>query len=293
MLNHDPAAKTHDRIGFTLSMAIAFHVAVLLGMGFMMQLPNAVSAKRMDITLSNYSTDKPVLDADYAAQSSQEASGSESHKKELRTTQLAPVNDSSINPVQEVSAAPRQQTRTQNMLVVSTQSRSNKWVSQKQPRPEQSIEDFQGEQEILLRQMEIASLQAKLDKAEQLYARLPRVRRATSVATKAADDAAYLYNWQTRIEAIGNQHYPKEAKTKKLYGDVTVLVSINRDGSLNDVRILESSGHKILDSAAMKIVRLSSPFDPFPKAISKDTDVLEIVRTWQFQKNRFSRMDSQ
>lgn len=293
MLYHDPAAKTHDRIGFTLSMAIAFHVAVLLGVGFVVQLPKGSSAKRMDITLSNYATDKPVFDADYAAQTNQEASGTESHKKELRTTEIAPINDSTVRQVQESSSLPRQRTESQNMLVVTTRSRSDRAAQYADPKPEQTVEDFQGEQEILLRQMELASLQAKLDKVQQLYARLPRVRRATSVATKAAADAEYLYNWQARIETIGNQHYPREAKAQRLYGDVTVLVAINKDGSLKDVRVLESSGHKVLDSAALKIVRLSSPFEPFPKAISDDTDVLEIIRTWQFQKNRFGQSDSE
>lgn len=292
MLYHDPAAKTHDRIGFTLSMAIAFHVAVVLGVGFAIQLPKGSNAKRMDITLSNYATDKPVFDADYAAQTNQEASGTESKKKELRTTEIAPINDSSIHQVQESSAEPRYQEQSSSMLVVTTRSYSEYSADKAQPKAEQTLEDFQGEQEILLRQMEIASLQAKLDKVQQLYARLPKVRRAQSVATKAAVDAEYLYNWQTRIETIGNQHYPKEAKERKLYGDVTVLVSVNKDGSLKDVRILESSGHKVLDSAALKIVRLSSPFQPFPRAISEDTDVLEIVRTWQFQKNRFGRSDN-
>ena len=292
MLYHDPAAKTHDRIGFTLSMAIAFHVAVVLGVGFAIQLPKGSNAKRMDITLSNYATDKPVFDADYAAQTNQEASGTESKKKELRTTEIAPINDSSIHQVQESSAEPRYQEQSSSMLVVTTRSYSEYRADKAQPKAEQTLDDFQGEQEILLRQMEIASLQAKLDKVQQLYARLPKVRRAQSVATKAAVDAEYLYNWQTRIETIGNQHYPKQAKERKLYGDVTVLVSVNKDGSLKDVRILESSGHKVLDSAALKIVRLSSPFQPFPRAISEDTDVLEIVRTWQFQKNRFGRSDN-
>lgn len=291
MLYHDPAAKTHDRIGFTLTMAIAFHVAVLLGVGFAIQLPKGSNTKRMDITLSNYASDKPVYDADYAAQTNQEASGTESTKKELRTTEIAPINASTIQSVQENSSEPQKQTAAKNTLVVTTRSKSDHATEYTQPSPEQTVEDFQGEQEVLLRQMELASLQAKLDKVQQLYARLPKVRRAQSVATKAAVDAEYLYKWQSRIETIGNQHYPKEAKAQKLYGDVTVLVSVNKDGSLKDVRILESSGHKLLDSAALKIVRLSSPFQPFPRAISEDTDVLEIVRTWQFQKNRFGRSE--
>ena len=293
MLYHDPAAKTHDRIGFTLSMAIALHVAILLGVGFMVQLPKGSTAKRMDITLSNYASDKPVFDADFAAQTNQEASGTESSKKELRTTEIAPINSATIQQVQESSALPRQQQAAQSMLVVTTQSRSERQSVSVKPVTQQTLEDFQGEQEILLRQMELASLQAKLDKLEQIYARLPRVRRAASVATKAAADAEYLYNWQARIEAIGNQHYPKEAKSRGIFGNVTVLVAVNKDGSLKDVRILESSGHPVLDSAAMKIVRMSSPFDPFPRAISDDTDVLEIVRTWQFQKNRFGQTSAQ
>lgn len=287
MLYHDPAAKTHDRIGFTLTMAIALHVAILLGVGFAMQLPKGTSAKRMDITLSNYASNKPVLDADYVAQTNQEGSGSESRKREMTTTEIAPINDTVARKVQESSAMPRPQ-EARNMLVVTTQSRSDNFAS-KAARPELALDDFQGDQEILLRQMELASLQAKLAEIEQMYARLPRVRRAQSVATKAAVDAEYLYNWQARIETIGNQHYPREARANKIYGDVTVLVAVNKDGSLKDVQVLESSGHKILDQAALKIVRLSSPFDPFPRAISDDTDVLEIIRTWQFRKNRFGQ----
>jgi len=290
MLYHDPAAKTHDRIGFTLTMAIAFHAAILLGIGFVIQLPKGSPAKRMDITLSNYASERPVLDADFAAQTNQEASGSESKKRELRTTEIAPINSSTINQVQESSSTPRhQKQQSQSMLIVSTRSESPHLTAKPLPTEKQNLEDFQGDQEILLRQMELASLQAKLDQIEQMYARLPRVRRANSVATKAAVDAEYLYKWQARIEALGNQHYPKEAKTKKIYGDVTLLVAVNKNGSLKDVRVLQSSGSKILDSAALKVVRMASPYDPLPKAISQDTDVLEIIRTWQFKKNRFAQ----
>lgn len=294
MLYHDPAAKTHDRIGFTFSMAVALHIAILLGVGFVIQLPKGSPAKRMDITLSNYATDKTVFDADFAAQTNQEASGSESKKRELRTTEIAPINSSTINKVQESSSTPRHQEQQSNsMLVISTIKQSDHVVAKPTPVETQNLEDFQGEQEILLRQMELASLQAKLDKIEQMYARLPRVRRANSVATKAAVDAEYLYKWQARIEALGNQHYPQEAKQKKIYGDVTVLVAVNKNGSLKDVRILQSSGNTLLDNAALKIVRMASPYDPLPKAISQDTDVLEIIRTWQFKKNRFAQTSAE
>lgn len=292
MLYHDPAAKTHDRFGFTLTIAIALHVAVILGVGFALSIPKAPTATRMDITLSHYSTNKTILDADFVAQTNQEASGSESQKAELTTSELAPINSSIPQPVNVAIETPRQQQANQAVQqLVTTNSRSQFSMTQIQPDISTPTDELSGEQQRLLRQMEMASLHAKLAEEQQLYARLPRIRHASSVATKAADDAEYLYNWQQRIETIGNQHYPAKARERQLTGDVRVLVAVNADGSLRETRILQSSGNAVLDEAALRIVRLSSPFAPFPSALRQSTDVLEIVRTWQFRQNRFSHLD--
>ena len=109
MLYVDPAAKTHDRFGFTLTMASALHVAVILGVGFAMQVPKAPSATRLDITLSQYATDEPVNDADFLAQSNQQASGESKQKTELSTTQLAPIDSSVPQPVSAQIEVPKQQ----------------------------------------------------------------------------------------------------------------------------------------------------------------------------------------
>ena len=69
-------------------------------------------------------------------------------------------------------------------------------------------------------------------------------------------------------------------------GNLRLLVAIAADGSLHDVRVLESSGHAVLDAAAVRIVRLAAPYAPLPPAMRRDADVLEIVRTWQFQRRR-------
>ena len=140
----------------------------------------------------------------------------------------------------------------------------------------------------LLLELEMASLQAKLDKEQQTFARIPRIRRASSVATKAAEDAEYLYHWQHRIEVIGNEHYPRASREKQLYGDVRVLVIVESSGKLRSVEILSSSGIKVLDDAALNIVRLASPFPAFTAEMKQDIDALKITRTWQFKKNRFS-----
>jgi protein TonB len=67
------------------------------------------------------------------------------------------------------------------------------------------------------------------------------------------------------------------------------MVAIRPDGSLKEVKLLETSGHRVLDDAAIHIVRLAAPFAPFPDELRQSTDVLEIVRTWQFRKNRSLR----
>ena len=288
MLQHDPAAKTHSRLGFTLFMAIAFHAAVVLGVGFALQVPSAPKSTRMDITLSNYKTDKEILDADFVAQTNQEASGSESVKRELTTTEFAEINSSSINKVQPIIETPNQRQVDHNRQKITTIN-SKSQVEQEQKETDKNAQvDMQGEHERLQREIEMASLQAKLDDLQQVYARLPRIRRSTSVATKAASDAEYLYNWQQRIETIGNQHYPQAVREQNLYGDVILVVDIRSDGALERVKIARSSGHKLLDDAALKIVRLAAPFEPFPAEMKKTTDIFQIIRIWQFRKNRFS-----
>ena len=128
-------------------------------------------------------------------------------------------------------------------------------------------------------------MEAKLDQQRQLFANRPRVKRITSLSTAASADAFYLNSWRRKIENIGNLNYPEEARKRKLYGSLRLLVAIEPDGSLRQVELLESSGHKMLDDAAVRIVRQAAPFAPFPDELRATTDLLEIIRTWQFRKN--------
>ena len=85
------------------------------------------------------------------------------------------------------------------------------------------------------------------------------------------------------MERIGNLNYPEAAKRQKLYGALILHVAVRADGSIEQIRLLRSSGHKALDDAAIRIVRLAAPFAPFPPGIRKKVDVLDITRTWQFR----------
>lgn len=137
-------------------------------------------------------------------------------------------------------------------------------------------------QALLERSLEIARLEAEQKALANQYAQRPKVRTLSTQTATASDDVFYLRQWQERIERVGNLNYPERARAEKLSGRLRVLVSLEPDGSLRDVRVLESSGHDVLDRAAISIVRLSAPFAPFPPSIRERTDILEIIRTWQF-----------
>ncbi|HSO80462.1 MAG TPA: TonB family protein, partial [Chromatiaceae bacterium] len=80
----------------------------------------------------------------------------------------------------------------------------------------------------------------------------------------------------------------EEAKRRQLYGNLILRVALRADGTLEEVRVLRSSGSEVLDQAAVRIVNLAAPYAPFPPDIRKETDVLDITRTWQFlSNNRF------
>ncbi|MBK5967765.1 MULTISPECIES: TonB family protein [Thiorhodovibrio] len=111
-------------------------------------------------------------------------------------------------------------------------------------------------------------------------------RKAISASTQEYIYANYLESWRRKVERIGNLNYPEEAKEKHLFGSLVLQVAVRADGSLESVRVLRSSGHDVLDQAAVRIVELAAPFAPFPKDIRARHDVLDITRTWQFLRNQ-------
>lgn len=108
-------------------------------------------------------------------------------------------------------------------------------------------------------------------------------RKFVSAGVEDVDYRAYMAAWTKKIEQVGNEHYPAEARRLKLRGNVVVTVSIGRDGQVLDTQVLKSSGSQILDEAAVAISRMAGPFPPIPT--KDDVDVLHITRTWSFQED--------
>jgi protein TonB len=123
-------------------------------------------------------------------------------------------------------------------------------------------------------------LQAQIDRRVEEYQKRPR-KRFIGARANEYRFAAYEEGWRAKIERVGTLNYPAEARGK-IYGSLRVTVTLRPDGTIDSVEIDRSSGLKILDEAAFRILQLASPFAAFPAEISKDTDLLVITRTWFF-----------
>lgn len=281
-MNALDAHSAHDRLALMICLALAFHASVILGVGFA-QEPRHYAPPKLEITLAQHHTDKAPTEADFLAQNNQEGSGTLEEARQLTTTQQPDFQDPvirDISPQQQLAAS----RESSSQRLVSSTQRSQHQTSSDAPQPQQKNQQA-SEVTILQRSMEIASLEAQLDIQRQAYAKRPRIRRLTSVATKRAEDAQYLFNWRARVETIGNRNYPDEARQKGIYGELRMMVALLPNGEVHEVKVLKSSGSRLLDQAAIRIVHLAAPFDAFPKEMSKKVDVLEIIRTWRFHEN--------
>lgn len=252
--------------------------------GFDFSWPSA-KPKTLEVTLVRHSSKAPQ-EADFIAQANQQASGTELHKQKLTTTETAQFLSDNIQditpPVQPEIASHKP---SQDKPLLATQDQESVFKIQPIPEKHQKTlaERFSGETQVPSHlSSDISTLEALLDRQRQAYAKRPRIRRLTSVSAKSAVDAQYLDDWRRKIERVGNVHYPIEAKRNHLYGQLRLAVMIKPNGYVDNIEVLHSSGIRVLDDAAMRIVRLAEPFEVFPKALKAEVDQLEIIRTWQF-----------
>ena len=265
----------------SLTIALAIHGLVIYGLSFTIEPPQP-PAQSMEITLAHFATDKTPDQADYLAQENQKGSGSLDKKARPSSDLPAPFQDNIPRPVQlqqQQAQIPKSEPQI-SKRVTSIESKTltpSKTVSRK-PTPEKS--ENIPRRRINLSQ-EIASLEADFFKKRQAYAKKPAVHRINAASTRKSD-VYYQEAWRRKVMRIGTINYPAQARQERLYGELRVAVQIRRDGSLKKVVITQSSGHKVLDDAAINIVRMAAPFSPFPPEL-QDHDVIEIIRTWRFE----------
>ena len=103
-----------------------------------------------------------------------------------------------------------------------------------------------------------------------------------SANTRESRIAGYLSIWKRKVEAVGTRHFPFETQDFSNDSYPVLEVAINADGGLREVVLRTSSGQRDLDQAAMEILRMAAPFEPFPEALRNDYDVLRFAYEWRF-----------
>ena len=276
-----------DRLSFTIFLAAALHAALILGVTFT-YINNKPSTHTMEVTLAKQHPKRRPERADFLAQFNQPGSGTMEDKALTSTTTEAQFqHPETRKAAQNLQQRASYKTVEHKQTTITTTNINAHKITADSEATEiapQKIK-FENKKSLQARALEIASLEARIDQQRQIYAKNPRIKRLTSLSTASRADAFYLNSWRRKIESVGNLNYPQKARKDKLYGSLRLMVAILADGSLKEVELLDSSGHKVLDDAAIRIVRLSAPYAPFPDELRKSTDVLEIIRTWQFKKN--------
>jgi len=279
-----------ERFGLVASMqvavvaSIAFHLFLILGLGF--RLPHLGHLEEphnvMDVVLVNSKSAHRPEKADALAQANLDGGGNTD--KKLRASSPLPALDAR-EPSRELRAAEsRVKALEAEARELMTRMKSNAAVVQAEITPQPSHEKADpAARDLVDKSMQIARLEAQIRREYQAYQERPR---RTFVGARAAEYrfARYVDSWRQKIERVGNLNYPAEAKAKRIYGSLQLTVAIKADGEVESIEINRSSGHKVLDQAAIRIVRLAAPFERFPDNIRVDTDILHITRTWTFTR---------
>ncbi len=275
-----------DRFSFAVFLALSLHALLILGVGFSSDqtMPETLS---IDVTLSLSNDLVEPEEADFVATTNQQGSGTETEISEMTTTNNADFDSNQFRAVMSQPLPEPEETATSDPLLTADAQTIDQATTEKLS-PTEAIEPIpthRFDTEKLIQ--EIASLEARIAADQQALAKMPRTKRINSVSTRSASEAAYLNMWRAKCERIGAINYP----AGRLEGEVLILVSILSDGTLEEVRILKSSGHRKLDRAALATVRQAAPFQPFNVEMRKSYDRLEFTRWWQFSKTR-SRLAS-
>ena len=267
----DTAARTaRDRLVSMLVLTALFHGLVLLGVSFVPPRPGQSPAQGLEVLL--VSDELPeTADNDtavYRAQRSQLGSGNSERQSATQTGAEAtsgsgqPPADAANSQTAREALLASQQPRARVNYTATLDTPADPGPAAA-PTPAQTASTGTTDDPLRLRGPQREELQLTAD-------------------TRADELAPYLDSWRRRIERVGTLNYPNAARSRGLSGNPVVEVIVARDGRLLSAQIQRSSGHPQLDAAALQILRLASPFEPFPADISAQHERLRFAYEWQF-----------
>jgi protein TonB len=281
-LAEPPTPVLTPLFGTALAASIILHGA-LLAVRFGM--PDASKLRSLpqtlDVILVNSKSPTRPTAPDALAQANLDAGGNTDENRRAKTplpvTREVERGDDTKRArkrVEDLEAKQRQ------LMTKLAQAKTAVPVEEAKPTPSREPPAPVSGADLMTSALALARMEAQIARQIDEYNKRPRKQ---FVGARAAESrfAMYVEDWRQKVERIGNLNYPEGARGR-IYGSLRVTVSIKPDGSIDDIQVDRPSDHKVLNEAALKIVRLAAPYAPFPPEIKRDTDILVITRTWTF-----------
>jgi len=275
-------APVNDRFTTTLFLAALFHGIVILGITFAVPSSKDRPLPSLEVLLVTSADTRAAdnLSAQYLAQRNQEGSGTTDER-------VRPANPASSLLAAQQAGIPDANS-TQYREAVEGQ-RSKEVVSSRSDRSEvdyRSGEDRPAQEAQAPLALAPTTPRPIATHATDATLRLRGVKKDGSVEivpnTRESDLAPYLDAWRRKVERLGTLNFPQAVRDRGDAGNPVLEVALRSDGSLGGSVIRRSSGRKDVDQAALSILRLASPFDPFPAELRKQYDELRFAYEWQF-----------
>jgi protein TonB len=276
-----------DRFTQAILISAILHVLFIFGMQFTAANPKLFenNSPPIDVVLVNAKTKEKPLQADVLAQANLDGGGNVDDNRQAKSPLPAAERDQTMSTEAEFNSrvqALEQQTKTLMQQIKSDyKAPEQKPVPVADPRPPSPNP---APLDLSARSLEMARLQARIDQQRDEYQKRPR-RMFVGARAQEFTFAQYVEDWRIKVERVGNLNYPEAAKRNGLYGTLMLTVNIFDTGEIESIQIDRSSGSKVLDAAAVKIVEMSAPFPRFPEAIRKKVDILGITRSWTFTRS--------
>ncbi|WP_347474256.1 TonB family protein [Acinetobacter thermotolerans] len=261
-----------------VAIAAILHIMILL-LQFGMPQERDTSSKEIAVSL-RISNDK-IEHADFLAQTDQQGSGQfrEAHRMSSDAPMPIPADEAAVGEAQQQSEDMLRQKQElsfeEKVLMTALSWQKQAEENQRKKRQEELNSQFQ------VKAAMVASLEAQYMQRQQNFSRQQKIKTVDGIQAKQDVSAAYLEKFRQKVEFYGNRFYPESARLQRLAGDVRLMVILNQNGGIRAIRLLESSGHAVLDEAAKMSLRKAAPFGVFD-AKMKDISELRIIRTWRF-----------
>ena len=274
-----------NRLLVAMGISLLLHMIILFGVTFQFPKPDLDKiANSLEVVLVNNKTSTKPTKTELVAQDNLDGGGNTKDNRRAKTPLPVLPKSKPLSPDIAMQQKVKQlEQETKKLMTAIDDNQQIPQPSAKQNETEENKEIIPNATDLLVRSLDIARLRAQIDQDHDDYQKRPK-RKFVGARTKEYRFARYVEDWRIKVERIGNLNYPEAARKGKLYGNLQLTVSIRADGGLESIEINRPSGEKILDQAAINIVKLAGQngFAPFPPDISKDTDILHITRTWVF-----------